>query len=98
MARTMSIDNTDIYRTVVDQLFRGDLEADAIQTTTYGPHDSKSSNRDYTDSEWARSLRRSGPRRITKQQLDIDMGGEHLVWATYSVTYTNGGEDVNWGE
>lgn len=97
MARTMSIDNTDIYRTVVDVLYRGNLDADAVQTTVYGPHDSKPSNKDYT-SGWG-----AEPRRITKQQLHCTYSNEGgwnvepgLEWHTYSVTYKNGGEGVNW--
>lgn len=90
----MSIDSTDIYRTVVDVLYRGNLDADAVQTTVYGPYDTKSSNRDHRD-YW----RSEHPRRITKQQLvhSYSEGGK-LIWSTYSVTHKNGGEDVDWDE
>lgn len=90
MARTMRIDNTDIYRTVVEMAPPGRN----VLTYVYGPHDSKSSNKDYTENKYWEDE----PRRITKQKLVHSyLGGGKLIWSTYNVTYKNGGEGVNWG-
>lgn len=104
MARTMSIDNTDIYRAVVDELYPSSKLNDRLGrmgTTVYGPHDSKSQNKDWTNGGGGSN----NPRRITKQQLapvHTEESDGHpaltLEWFTYSVTYKNGGEDVNWDE
>jgi len=94
MARTMNIDNTDIYRMVVDYKYYREPDSSIFQDV-YGPHDSSNQARDHDGY-------RKGPARLRKQKLkptDLrDLYPDGLVWQTIKTTYTNGGEDVNWDE
>lgn len=87
MARTMRVDNTDIYRALVSRKHpdRG------IIRTAYGPHDSKGRARDH-DSGFI------WPARVEKQVLRVVGYEGELEWGTIETKYTNGGEDVEWDD
>ncbi len=90
MARTMIVDNTEIYRALVS---RKHPSRGVIQKA-YGPHDSRAHAQDY-DSGFV------WPARVEKQVLEpqwIVGIGNVLEWHTIDTKYTNGGEDVNWDD
>ncbi len=94
MARTTTVDNTDIYRALVTYFYGFDLNEKKFQTA-YGPHDSKAHARDH-DAQY-----RGGPTRVEKQVLRpqwIVGVGNVLEWVTIETKYTNGGEEVNWDD
>lgn len=94
MARTMRHDNADIYRMVVDVHRIGDHYEGGFHQyrTVYGPYDTPSMAKDYSDRFEADS-----PKRLTKQILGFD-GGGNLVWISFPLMYRNGGEGVNWSD
>lgn len=91
MARIMHDDNTDIYRMRVTR----EWEDGSQFATAYGPHDSPQHARDWNTSRTYRDM----PARLEKQKLELVevCGGLMLGWVTIKVTYTNGGEGVEWG-
>lgn len=97
MARTMNVDQTDIYRMLVTR--RG--EDGRQRQTAYGPHDMSNMARDWETKGYVGSL----PARQEKQQLmawirfdEHDSPYSVLEWTTIRTTYTNGGEGVEWDD
>jgi hypothetical protein len=84
MARTMTVDSTDVYRALVSR-----KTVNGIIQNAYGPHSSRAHARDH------QSHTRFAPARVEKQKLvaGVDFS---LSWVTVDTKYTNGGEDVNW--
>lgn len=86
MARTMKLDQTDIYRMVVTER-RAD---NSFGVDVYGPHDQSNQARDHE--VWTR-----GPHRLQKQKLSYSyLEGGKLIWSTIRTEYRNGGEKVEW--
>lgn len=89
MARTMTIDNTEVYRALVTYVssYNG-----KVAQAAYGPYDSRAHARDH-DARW-----RKGPTRVEKQVLRVVGYEGELEWGTLETKYTNGGEDVEWDD
>ena len=97
MARTMTVDSTDVYRALVTYRYGFDLNEKQFQVA-FGPYSSKAHVQDYDASY------RNGPTRVEKQVLvhsyrEPDWNVEPGVyWETIDTKYTNGGEDVEWDD
>lgn len=87
MARTMMIDNTEIYRALVSRK----LPSGKVTQIAYGPQASKAHAQDRGRS-WD-----SFPSRVEKQVLRPDENCQ-LYWDTIDTKYASGGEDVNWND
>lgn len=88
MARTMTIDNTEIYRALVSRKHSNGR----VTQVAYGPQTSKAHAQDRGRS-WEKV-----PSRVEKQVLRVVGYEGELEWGTIETKYTNGGEEVNWDD